>query len=94
MSARKEQILLETIRIITNEGYSSLSMRAVARASGLTLGALQYHFPTWEDLLRSLADHIGDEYWTAHSESSRGREAPTLLGTVQFILNDAPGTEL
>jgi AcrR family transcriptional regulator len=94
MSARKEQILLESIRIIAEEGYSSLSMRAVARASGLTLGALQYHFPTWEDLLRSLADHIGDKYWTAHSETTRDSEAPTLLATVQFILDDAPGTEI
>ena len=94
MSARKEQILFESIRIITEEGYSSLSMRAVARGSRLTLGALQYHFPTWEDLLRSLANQIGDKYWTAHSESSRDSEAPTLLETVQFILDDAPGTEL
>ena len=94
MSARKEQILLESIRIITEEGYSSLSMRAVARASGLTLGALQYHFPNWEGLLRSLADHIGGKYWTAHAESSRGNEAPSLRETVQFILDDAPGTEL
>lgn len=93
MSARKEQILLETIRIITDEGYSSLSMRAVARASGLTLGALQYHFPTWEDLLRSLADRISDKYWTAHAESSPRDEGPTLLGTVQFILDDTPGVE-
>jgi len=94
MSARKEQILLEAVRIIAEEGYSSLSMRALARASGLTLGAMQYHFPTWEDLLRSLADHIGDKYWTAHSESSQDSESPTLLETVQFILDDAPGTEL
>jgi coniferyl-aldehyde dehydrogenase len=25
-------------------------MRALARASGMKLGALQYHFRTWEDL--------------------------------------------
>lgn len=44
MSGRKQQILQAAIDIIVDQGYASLSMRAVARASDVKLGALQYHF--------------------------------------------------
>ena len=46
MSERKQQILQAAVDIIVDEGYGSLSMRALARASGIKLGALQYHFRT------------------------------------------------
>ena len=58
---RKQEILQTAIEIIADEGYSSLSMRSLARASGMKLGALQYHFRTWEELLRSLVGYI-DKY--------------------------------
>ena len=51
---RKQEILQIAIEIIADEGYSSLTMRSLARASGMKLGALQYHFRTWEALLRAL----------------------------------------
>ena len=41
---RKTEILRAAIELIADEGYGSLSMRALARASGMKLGALQYHF--------------------------------------------------
>ena len=62
MRDRKEQIIKEAMKIVAEEGYGNLSMRAVARASGLKLGALQYHFPHWADLLRGMADYIMDQY--------------------------------
>ena len=62
MSERKQQILQAAIGIIVNEGYANLSMRALARASGIKLGALQYHFRTWEDMLRALVAYIAEQY--------------------------------
>ena len=38
---RKTEILRSAIELIADEGYGSLSMRALARASGMKLGALQ-----------------------------------------------------
>ena len=58
---RKREILQIAIEIIADEGYSSLSMRSLARASGMKLGALQYHFRTWEELLRALVGLIEDQ---------------------------------
>jgi AcrR family transcriptional regulator len=62
MSERKQQILQAAIDIIIDEGYGSLSMRALARASGIKLGALQYHFRTRDDMLRALVAYIADIY--------------------------------
>jgi AcrR family transcriptional regulator len=69
-------------------------MRAVARASGLKLGALQYHFPTWQDLLRGVADYISHQYFDSHAELSEGEHHPKLADIVQFILDDEPGDAL
>ena len=61
MSERQKQILQTAIDIISDEGYSSLTMRHLARASGMKLGALQYHFRTWDQLLRALVDCLRNE---------------------------------
>ena len=41
MGDRKHQILNEALEILVTQGYAARSTRAVARASGLKLGALQ-----------------------------------------------------
>lgn len=94
MSERKEQIIQEAIGIIAEEGYSSLSMRAVARASGLKLGALQYHFPTWQDLLRGVADHISHQYFESVAGLSEPEDHLKLADIVRIILDDEPGDVL
>jgi AcrR family transcriptional regulator len=57
---RKLQILRAATGIIASEGYGTLTMRA--RATGMTLGALQVHFRAGEDVLRQLAPYTADEY--------------------------------
>ncbi len=62
MSERKQQILQAAINIIVEQGYGALTMRALARADGIKLGALQYHFKTKDDMLRALVGYIADEF--------------------------------
>lgn len=62
MSERKQQILKAAITIIVEQGYGALTMRALARADGIKLGALQYHFKTKDDMLRALVGYIADDY--------------------------------
>lgn len=62
MSERKQQILQAAIEIIVEQGYGALTMRALARADGIKLGALQYHYKTRDDMLRALVGYIADEY--------------------------------
>jgi AcrR family transcriptional regulator len=48
-------------------------MRALARASDMKLGALQYHFRTWDELLTALVGYIADSI--RESWSQRGLES-------------------
>lgn len=61
MTERKHQIIQETVKILVTQGHGALTMRAVARASGLKLGALQYHYPTRVELVRAMADWIAEQ---------------------------------
>jgi AcrR family transcriptional regulator len=80
-SDRKPEILRTAIEIIADEGYGSLSMRALARASNMKLGALQYHFRTWETLLRALVDYIADEIRQT-LQSQRLESGPLSIGEI------------
>lgn len=91
---RKEQILRDAVEIIANEGYGALTMRALARASGIKLGALQYHFRTWEELLRALAAFIGETYRRSVEAHVADGRALSLQDFVRFIFEDEPGQEL
>ena len=89
-TGRKRQILEAAIKIIASEGYANLSMRALARASDLKLGALQYHFRTWEDLLRALAAFIAKEYERSFDALVVDEGSPSLRDTMLYLLGDAP----
>jgi len=88
LSERKQQILQAAIDIIASKGYGALTMRALARASGMKLGALQYHFRTWEDLLRALAAYIADAYRRSWEVLYLNAEEPSLQDIIHFILDD------
>jgi AcrR family transcriptional regulator len=87
---RKDEILQAAIEIIASDGYANLSMRALARVSGMKLGALQYHFRTWEDLLHALAEFITEEYERAFDALTENSTSPGLRETVRFLLFDTP----
>jgi AcrR family transcriptional regulator len=93
-SDRKQQILQQAVEIIAAEGYAKLSMRALARASGITLGALQYHFSTWENMLRALNAYILDQYDQVWDKMVPTDRPPTLQGFMRLVLEDAPGSAL
>lgn len=91
---RKQQILKSAVDIICTQGYSALTMRALARSSGIKLGALQYHFATWKDLLEALATYISAEYnnrLMAHIDQEGPQD---LKGLLQYIFDDKAGESL
>ena len=94
LSDRKQQILQAAIEIIASEGYGKLTMRAVARASDIKLGALQYHFRTWEDMLRALAAYIADAYQRSWETLNLNGEEASLQDLVRFIMDDPAGFAL
>jgi AcrR family transcriptional regulator len=89
---RKTEILRAAIELIADEGYGSLSMRALARASGLKLGALQYHFRTWDALLVALVAYIESEIISAFESGVGELEQADVGEMIEFMLDEHVGT--
>jgi len=88
MTDRQREILRMALELISDEGYGSLSMRALARACGMKLGALQYHFRTWEDMLRGVVKYISAEF-SSRLEAKEGvGNSPTVRAIAEFMLDD------
>lgn len=52
------KILEATLELFAEVGYAAASHVAIAERSGMTRGAMLYHFPTHEDLVAAAVDHI------------------------------------
>ena len=89
---RKTEILRAAIELIADEGYGSLSMRALARASGMKLGALQYHFRTWDALLVALVAYIEAEIVSAFESGVGELDQVNLRDMIAFMLDEHVGT--
>lgn len=93
MIDRKQEILQTALEIIADEGYGNLSMRALARASGMKLGALQYHFRTWEDMLRALVDFIAGGIRERLASINRDSGDLTIREIAVFMLDETVDEE-
>ena len=94
MNNRKNQILQIAIEIIANQGYARLTMRALARAVGIKLGALQYHFSTSEEMLRALFGYISEAYNRSFISFSKQNSPVDIRDIVNFIMEDEAGKTL
>jgi len=94
LSERRNQILLAAIELIADQGYASLSMRALAREVGMKLGALQYHFKTADQLMTAIVGHIASTYQTHFDARQDQHTTPRLTSLIGFILDDEAGKEI
>jgi AcrR family transcriptional regulator len=94
MTDRKKQILQTAIEIIAIQGYGNLTMRALARASDLKLGALQYHFPTSEDMLRAMVEYVSDTYASSFEALRSSKGSLGIRDIVLFMFDDEAGKPL
>lgn len=52
--ARREAIEAEARRMLLDEGYSAVSLRKIAAELGISVGNLQYYFPTKDSLVEAI----------------------------------------
>ena len=91
MADRRTDILETAIALIVDEGYASLTMRALAREVGMKLASLQYHFRTTDELMRAVVNHIGETYEQSFRVLRKDNEVISARQLVGFILEDEPG---
>ncbi|WP_447790919.1 TetR/AcrR family transcriptional regulator [Pseudomonas farris] len=53
-----QHIVDSACQLITDQGFSGMSMRGLAKTVGLHAGSLYYHFPSKQDLLEEVMEHL------------------------------------
>ena len=86
-----QAILLAAEQLVVDEGYHNFSLRKVAAAADLTLGNLQYYFPSKDSLLKAMLDNCIDRYLTKFEtiRASAGKDPQAqFIGLITEILRD------
>ncbi len=60
--SNKKAILDAAVTVIESEGITAVTFDSVAAAAGLTRGGILYHFPSRDDLIRALHEHLAGEW--------------------------------
>jgi AcrR family transcriptional regulator len=91
MTDRRKEILDAAIELISDEGYASLTMRALARQVGIKLASLQYHFKSFDELLRAVVAHVGNAYSESFATLYTGKGEQSLPEIIEFVMEDKAG---
>ena len=57
-SSTREKILAVSLRLFNEQGYRSVTMRAIADALSISVGNLTYHFAKKQDIVAALMDDV------------------------------------
>lgn len=75
--SNRDRILDAAVRVIQREGVTAVTFDSVAAEAELTRGGIMYHFPSREDLLAAIHQHLADR-WEASLLADAGRPAEDL----------------
>jgi AcrR family transcriptional regulator len=87
---RRIKIILEAAeQLLIDSGYHNFSMRKVATKAGVSVGNLQYYFPSKDSLLEALLDHVIQNYLDAF-ERFKGQYTPKeqFVKIIKAVIKD------
>lgn len=86
---RRIRILSAARELLIDSGYHNFSLRRVAQKAGISVGNLQYYFPSKQALTTALLDDVIDEY-LAEFEQMRSEGSPEeqFLNIVRLVFED------
>jgi AcrR family transcriptional regulator len=61
-TSRKVEILHAASKIVSEKGIFNLTLEAVALEAGISKGGLLYHFPSKEELVKGMVEHLANNY--------------------------------
>ncbi|CAM3403690.1 TetR/AcrR family transcriptional regulator [Corallococcus sp. ZKHCc1 1396] len=88
---RVGSILDAAMDVLVQDGAAGLSLRGVAQRAGVSLGNLQYYFPTKQDVVRALlARYLEQALQRVHARVEGGGSEPAqrLRHAVDAVLED------
>ncbi len=57
-TATRDKILSAAAKVVLSQGASRMTLEAVAKEAGVSKGGLLYHFPSKEDLIGGMIEHM------------------------------------
>jgi AcrR family transcriptional regulator len=75
----RERILGAAERLFAEDGYAGVSMPAIAKASGITAGAIYKHFDSKEDLFFEVVQRAVHAVRTAVDRGADGADLPRIV---------------
>lgn len=88
---QSRRILQAARRVFVREGPAAFSARRVAKAANLSLGSVQHVFPTTNQLVTALIEHVNDGYEAAYREMTERlpfRAEDRLKAIIDYLLSD------
>jgi AcrR family transcriptional regulator len=79
---RREYLAATMSEIIAERGLEAVTVREVAAAAGVSIGAVQHHFPTKDAMLTFAFDHVVDRVRERVARRPRSGDAGEQLGVV------------
>ena len=81
----RESLLHAALDVFDKRGVARASMEEIARAAGVTRGALYWHFKSREDLFDALFQHLFQEFGQQLGDNIRSA-SPDMLGNLRRAL--------
>src|SRR5262245_8460001 len=86
---RRKELILIAYDHIAKRGFEGLRVRDVAAEAGINNATLHYYFPTKEDLIRGVVDHMIQEFSTSFFPAPPVKESPDPWKKMRGEFEDA-----
>ncbi len=86
---RRRQLVQTSVELAEKSGFASFTMRDVASAAGVSLGTLQYFFPSKDGLIREVALALADQVAQVASALPEVSSHLHGLAALEELLNQA-----
>jgi TetR/AcrR family transcriptional repressor of bet genes len=83
--ARREQLILATIRSVADRGLADTTIATVAQEAGLSQGIVNLHFRSKDGLLTETLRYLADEYRSACHEAAATGEVSPVAGLLAMV---------
>ncbi|SDT19611.1 TetR/AcrR family transcriptional regulator [Microlunatus soli] len=78
-AAPRDRLLDAVVELMLADGFEGVSVRRVATAAGVSIGAVQHHFPTKSAMLAAAMDRVSDQFTARLQCNAEGQQDPELL---------------
>src|SRR5437667_5134552 len=84
-SIRRDQIVEAAVAVIAEQGLQNLSLSEIEAKAGMSRGQLTYYFPTKEEILLAVFDHLVLLMYQRIGEPAAAGQEPSAWGWVEHL---------